>query len=197
MRPQHPRGRVGNLAPKGPKQISPGQRPGTATINPIRALKGRYNRVRAVPCAALSGLLCLGASVPRALPWADLLQPLRGKDRNGLQPGDDATVSGKAAVRSPAYPISLVEPASDFESHHDRTRFWGTGQSTLRPRQQAKRASRSQEDRGNEGNPSLRTRRSEVDKSSPSPRGEKVPEGPMRGSRIRHRARVQSNRKAV
>ncbi len=54
--------RIGNFAPKGPKQISPGQRPGDATtIQSHQALKGR-NTLR--PQAF--GLNCLRMTIARA-----------------------------------------------------------------------------------------------------------------------------------
>lgn len=54
-----------NLSTNGSTYDSPGHRPGFGSLLDDRALKGRHNR-----CAALSGLGILGASGPRALPWA-------------------------------------------------------------------------------------------------------------------------------
>src|SRR5208337_980189 len=69
-------------APKGPRQISPGQRPGNLGTTLLRALKGRNGGdiTRTFTCTALSGLAVGGnsPSLPRALPWADLSWPLRG-----------------------------------------------------------------------------------------------------------------------
>ena len=70
------------FAPKGPKQSSPGQRPGNLGTTLLRALKGRNGGdiTRTFTCTALSGLAVGGnsPSLPRALPWADLSWPLRG-----------------------------------------------------------------------------------------------------------------------
>ena len=71
------------FAPKGPKQSSPGQRPGNLGTTLLRALKGRNGGdiTRTFTCTALSGLAVGGnspSSLPRALPWADLSWPLRG-----------------------------------------------------------------------------------------------------------------------
>jgi hypothetical protein len=74
------------FAPTGPKQSSPGQRPGNLGTTLLRALKGRNGGdttsdiTRTFACTALSGLVVGGnsPSLPRALPWADLSWPLRG-----------------------------------------------------------------------------------------------------------------------
>jgi hypothetical protein len=93
-----PRGSPPRFAPKGPQQISPGQRPGNRSPTQIPALSGR-NRHPPRPvrswwsCAARSGL---GRGIPpgpRALPWADLLRPLRGRDPP--HPGPSRVVFGE------------------------------------------------------------------------------------------------------
>jgi hypothetical protein len=65
-----------SVAPKGPLQISPGQRPGNLWDLGLRALKGRniaapvFRPFRATDDGRISG--------PGALPWAVLSRPLRG-----------------------------------------------------------------------------------------------------------------------
>ena len=47
------------------------------------ALKGRHKRMRTrdvADCFALSGLTDLAVFDPRALPWADMFWPLRGRE---------------------------------------------------------------------------------------------------------------------
>ena len=105
--------------PEGPKQESPGQRPGYWVSPSVHALKGHdINSIPQslfIPCdhgggrsnvlvAPLQGLACSGASTPRALPWAVLLQPFRGK----------AFLSfGTSSVEAPGYcQLSLRDDGS-------------------------------------------------------------------------------------
>jgi hypothetical protein len=73
---------------RGPNKSAQGNALGRRerTIKP-KALNGRYNeftwrsqRVSFTVCAALSGLGTGRRFFPRALPWADLFRPLRGRD---------------------------------------------------------------------------------------------------------------------
>ncbi len=82
------RGQRPRYAPKGPTQISPGQRPGKTrendqTQSPEWALQPIHIEIPTYSfrvCAALSGLGTGRRLFPRALPWADLFRPLRGRD---------------------------------------------------------------------------------------------------------------------
>jgi len=82
------------VAPKGPKQSSPGQRPGNLSSAHGRALlrakqpihSQTINSLTGDPMASavagivppLQGLCLLSFRLPKALPWAGLLRPLRG-----------------------------------------------------------------------------------------------------------------------
>ncbi len=55
---------------------------GNKSATMTNALKGRnkvFNPTNGGKCFALSGLSRFGSLFPRALPWADMLRPLRGK----------------------------------------------------------------------------------------------------------------------
>ena len=65
----------GRSAPIGPKQESPGRRPGTRSLTPIRALKERYTGSRAPLVPSLQGSSREGSSVPGASPRAGLFGP--------------------------------------------------------------------------------------------------------------------------
>lgn len=67
-------------APKGPKHVSPGQRPGSASHQGSVALKG-HNIVSHPPfMPPLQGLENVLPTQPRALPWAGMWLPLRGEE---------------------------------------------------------------------------------------------------------------------
>ena len=57
---------------KGPRQASPGQRPGNGMEKGVQALKGRDNVKRAVLCRPFRAVR-IAVPVPRALSWAGLL----------------------------------------------------------------------------------------------------------------------------
>jgi hypothetical protein len=61
--------------PEGLQQISPGHRPGNNPAINLQALKGRDMDSFVAP---LQGLYIHTMATPRAVPWADLLRPLRG-----------------------------------------------------------------------------------------------------------------------
>src|SRR5262249_40657044 len=79
------------LGPEGARQISPGQRPGSANDQEsLQALKGRNNRPEAA-CCALSGLASFPRiPFPRALPWADLSGPFGANANCGLLRGNNS-----------------------------------------------------------------------------------------------------------
>jgi len=121
------------FAPKGPKQSSPGQRPGNLGTILLRALKGRNGGdiTRTFACTALSGLavganspsllpfpgrcpglICLGpfgasssqGGSPTELPWANLSCPFGASSSQG---GSPTEVSRRGLVaRFHAFPVA-------------------------------------------------------------------------------------------
>ena len=68
---------LARLAPKGPKHTSPGQRPGKRGKKRTCPERAKQN-VAGGFCFARSGLpKCYAGRGPRAMPWADMLRPLR------------------------------------------------------------------------------------------------------------------------
>jgi len=78
---------------KGPNRVCPRQR--------IVTILGPAPGPGGVACRALSGLFCGDRGIPRALPWADLLRPLRGRDPP--HPGPSRVVFGE---KSPINPVT-------------------------------------------------------------------------------------------
>jgi hypothetical protein len=70
---------VPKSAPKGPRQISPGHRPGgeTSPPRPPQALKGRYTGSQGA--MAVVSPFQGSVSGPRAAPWAGLFGPFRAR----------------------------------------------------------------------------------------------------------------------
>jgi len=69
--------RISDFAPKGPRQISPGQRPGYGDVHQIvGALKGR--NTAAIVSPFQGSRFVRFPLFPRALPWAGMWLPLRG-----------------------------------------------------------------------------------------------------------------------
>ncbi len=93
-------------------------------LNEMQALKGRHNRRtcrRLNPSTRTSSISCMrdvsrlqgrdvmvGTSVPRALPWADLLRPLRGQVHNSATPKLARRVSMNSGSDSFGFQSNLI-----------------------------------------------------------------------------------------
>src|SRR6516162_1375721 len=90
-----PRGSPPNSPRRGRNTSARGNAPGPEQVVNPDPCPERAKPVRRRPesCVALSGLGVEGISRgPRALPWADVLRPLRGRDPE--QPGPNRVVFG-------------------------------------------------------------------------------------------------------
>ena len=90
-----------SAAPMGPKQASPGQRPGDLIrmkIRPaLKALKGRNKILDHIPvlfCPLRALLFSTRDPIPRAVPWAGMSLPLRGEIQEAQLQNCDGVVGG-------------------------------------------------------------------------------------------------------
>src|SRR5438094_8532617 len=95
------------LAPKGPQQSSPGQRPGKEEFPPPQALKGRHKTAPGAGVSPFQGSEVRGCRVPGALPRAGLLRPLRGE----IVPSQSA--SHEVRSRALTFPVAWTDLGLD------------------------------------------------------------------------------------